>query len=169
MDKLTAAWPCTVAYAELLAGVRADLQPALPGEQSQTLLDDLLEHLVTRGLAKYHLTPVHVAGNSATPSVDAQVRNMARLSQHEADASTFNHWHETVPLTTVERWLLPELDGSRDRQALVDLLLTHVAAGRVSFFKDGQQIVDEAAVAACALEHVELMLARLPQVKLLRK
>ena len=164
MDQLTAAWPSTLTYAELLAGVRAGLQD----EKSKVLLDDLLEHLVTRGLAKYHLTPVHVAAHSATPSIDAQVRNMARLSQHEADANTFNQWHETVPLTTVERWLLPELDGSRDRKALADLLLTHVAEGRVSFFKDGQPVTDEAQLAACASEHVELMLMRLPQVKLLR-
>ena len=93
---------------------------------------------------------------------------MARLSQREADASTFNHWHETVPLSAVERWLLPELDGSRDRNALADLLLVHVAEGRVSFLKDGQPVTGEAQLAACALEHVDLMLQRLRQVKLLR-
>ena len=168
IDRLTAAWPCTVDYQGLLACVRDDLESALPEERSQALLDDLLEHLVTRGLAKYHLTPVCPDELSATPSLDPQVRNMARLSQREADASTFNHWHETVPLSAVERWLLPELDGSRDRNALADLLLVHVAEGRVSFLKDGQPVTGEAQLAACALEHVDMMLQRLRQVKLLR-
>ena len=93
---------------------------------------------------------------------------MARLSQHDADASTFNQWHETVPLSVVERWLLPELDGSRDRQALADLLLTHAAQGRVSFLQQGQPVTGEAQLAAAALEHVDMMLSRLPLLKLLR-
>ena len=168
MDQLTAAWPCTLAYADLLAGVRSGLHPALPEAQSQALLDDLLEHLVIRGLVKYHLTPVQLAEFSAQPTVDPQVRHMARLSQHEADASTFNQWHETVPLSVVERWLLPELDGSRDRQALADLLLTHAAQGRVSFLQQGQPVTGEAQLAAAALEHVDMMLSRLPLLKLLR-
>lgn len=168
IDHLTAAWPCTVTYVELLAGVRAGLQPASADDKSQALLDDLLEHLVTRGLAKYHLTRVEIAQATETPCLDPQVRNMARLSQNDTDASTFNPWHESVPLSTVERWLLPELDGSRDRKALADLLLTHVAAGRVSFLKEGQPVTDTAQLAACAVEHVGLMLKRLPQLKLLR-
>lgn len=168
MDQLTAAWPCTLAYADLLAGVRSGLHPALPEAQSQALLDDLLEHLVIRGLVKYHLTPVQLAEFSAQPTVDPQVRHMARLSQHDADASTFNQWHETVPLSVVERWLLPELDGSRDRQALADLLLTHAAQGRVSFLQQGQPVTGEAQLAAAALEHVDMMLSRLPLLKLLR-
>ena len=169
MDRLTADWPCTLAYADLLACVRSGLHPDLPEAQSQALLDDLLEHLVIRGLVKYHLAPIALADLSARPAVDPQVRNMARLSQQDADASTFNQWHETVPLSVVERWLLPELDGTRDRQALADLLLMHAAQGRIAFLQQGQPVAGEAQLAACALEQVDLMLARLPQLKLLRQ
>ena len=168
IDLLTAAWPCTLSHAELLQGVRSGLQQPLPEEKSQALLDDLIEHLLTRGMARYQLAAVQLPPVTGNPCVDADVRNMALLSQHETDASTFNHWHETVHLSIVERWLLPALDGNHDRGALIDLLLMHAQEGRVSFSRDGRPVTDQAQLPACAAEHVDLMLSRLSQMKLLR-
>jgi len=45
------------------------------------------------------------------------------VEQVERDASTFNPWHETLLLSPVDRHLLPLLDGTRDRDALVAALL----------------------------------------------
>jgi hypothetical protein len=32
---------------------------------------------------------------------------MAELTREEADAFVFNHWHEFLPLSPVDRYLLP--------------------------------------------------------------
>lgn len=168
IDLLTAAWPCTLSHEALLQGVRSGLQHPLPEEKSRALLDDLLEHLLTRGMAKYQLTAVQIPASDGNPRVDANVRSMALLSQRETDANTFNQWHEIVPLSVVERWLLPALDGSHDRSALIEMLLVHAQEGRVSFSRDGQPVMDHYQLGACAAEHVDLMLLRLPQMKLLR-
>ena len=60
------------------------------------------------------------------------------------------------------------LQRSHDRNALIDLLLVHAQEGRVSFSREGQPVSDPAQLAACAAEHVDLMLLRLAQMKLLR-
>jgi hypothetical protein len=48
---------------------------------------------------------------------------MGELTREDADAFVFNHWHELLPLSAVDRYLLPLLDGRRDRQALVETLM----------------------------------------------
>jgi hypothetical protein len=48
---------------------------------------------------------------------------MAELTRDESEASIFNLWHETLLLSAVDRHLLPLLDGSRDRDALLEALL----------------------------------------------
>jgi hypothetical protein len=48
----------------------------------------------------------------------------------ESQASTFNIWHETHMLSPLDRHLLPLLDGTRDREALIDALLPVVSMQR---------------------------------------
>jgi methyltransferase-like protein len=52
------------------------------------------------------------------------------LSKDSDDASTFNRWHETVPLEPLDRHLIPLLDGSRDDAQLVQALLAGGAGTR---------------------------------------
>ena len=49
---------------------------------------------------------------------------MAEVARAEGDPHIFNLWHETVPLSPVDHHLLPLLDGTRDRDALVEELLS---------------------------------------------
>jgi hypothetical protein len=77
---------------------------------------------------------------------------MAELTQLDGDGSTFNRWHETVPLEPLDRLLLPLLDGSRDDAQLVEALLTAGAGTREAL-----------------VEHVHTMRHRLSEMKLLRR
>lgn len=166
IDGLARAWPETLSRSDLIAEVRKH-GLALPDQQLTTAVDDLLEQLIMRDLAKYRLAPVQLPRAGETPEIESRTRRFVALSGQDNEAGAFNVWHETVPLSLVERWLLPELDGTRDRAALVESLQAHVQAGRVVFTRDGQA-VETSEIAACAAEHVDLMLARLPQLKLLK-
>ena len=166
VEALTAAWPATLAHAEILA-------QAVEGNDTaaaRTRVDDLLEFLVTRGFAKYRLDAVDIKApqDPARPCIDQDVRRMAAASRGDADAGTFNGWHDAVLLNPVERWLLPELDGTRDRQALIDSLVEHVAQKHVLLLREGQPLADPGDIASTAALHVDALLARLPEMKLQR-
>jgi methyltransferase-like protein len=55
---------------------------------------------------------------------------MVELTGDESQASTFNIWHETHMLSPLDRHVLPLLDGTRDRDALLDALLPVVSMER---------------------------------------
>jgi hypothetical protein len=170
MDALTEAWPETLGHAELLAQVRKRMKKARVAvpKALETQVNQLLEYLITRGLALYRLDPVRLDAVGERIAIDPLLRRAAELARNDADAGIFNAWHENVALPVVERWLLPELDGSRDRAALIESLQAHVAAGHVAFQRDGKPITDAAGIAASAEEHVDAMLARILQSKLLK-
>ena len=48
---------------------------------------------------------------------------MAESSRWDANAFTFNQWHETLLLSPVDRHLVPLLDGTRDVDDLADALV----------------------------------------------
>ena len=75
------------------------------------------------------------------------------MTRHTEDASIFNPWHEPLIPSPVDRHLLPLLDGTRDRDALVEALLDVDPIG-----------MPPEAVA----EHVDGLTERLVGMKLLR-
>lgn len=167
IEALRRAWPQTVAHAELLAAVRERLPGTQPQAQWQTAVDDLLEHLIVRGLVRYRLTPVVIGRGGARPCVEAQVRRLAELSRDSGEAAVFNAWHETVALAPVAAWLLPLLDGSRDRAALFEALLALVEEGKLILLRDGQPLQTREQILEAAPEHLEATLRHLAQVKLI--
>ena len=68
---------------------------------------------------------------------------MAELTRDDVEAYVFNHWHELLPLCPVDRYLLPLLDGSRDRQALVDAMMDVVGQDLIRIDRDDGQALDE--------------------------
>ena len=92
---------------------------------------------------------------------------MAELTRDQDDASTFNPWHETVPLTPLDAKLLPLLDGTRDHDALVEALLTSVRADPIQVDDDGRALDDDELRAAVA-QYVDETPQRLAALKLLR-
>lgn len=153
LDALTSRWPCTLSHDELVADVSARLIAAgtEPSADLPAHIDDLTSVLVMQGQAHYRLDQVLPEPTGEPLKIDESSRRAAELSAGDAGASTFNRWHETVPLEGLDRHLVPLLDGSRDDAQLVEELVAAAACTRD---------------AAC--EHVRTMRDRLSGLKLLR-
>lgn len=117
---LTRAWPGTVSRDALLSAVASALPPAdtMPAATLALAIDELFEYLVTRGLARFRLAPVALAGEAGPrPRLASDVRRQLAAAD---DAGRFlvNAWHDSVELTAQELTLLPLLDGEHDRDTL---------------------------------------------------
>ena len=93
---------------------------------------------------------------------------MAEITRGESETSIFNLWHETLLPSPVDRHLLPLLDGSRDREALLEALLDIDRQTPIELESDGELLLDEAARRVALAEHVDGLGERLAELKLLR-
>ena len=82
----------------------------------------------------------------------------------KVNCTPFNLWHETVWLSVVDLHVLPLLGGTRDREALVDELLSFVRDGLITF--DAEAGGAELQVAAG--NYVDGLPKRLTEMKLIR-
>ena len=115
-----------VSWQELRAAVRcaAGSRRVHPDQPTWTSASTALSRfLITRGLARYRLDPVFPHPVSTPVRLDEAVRRMAELTRDDDEAFVFNHWHESVPLSPLDRHLLPLLDGNHDRDALLDAMV----------------------------------------------
>jgi SAM-dependent methyltransferase len=159
LDALSARWPWTQSRQELVDAVRTRLASAgfTPSADLPDHIDNLLGALILQGQARYRLDPVLPEPAPEPLRLDKPARRMAELTRNEDDdASTFNLWHETLTLSPLDGYLLPLLDGTRDRSALVEALLDVEREDSLGIERD--------AVA----EHVDTMRQRLTEMKLLR-
>lgn len=167
IDLLTQAWPATIGRNELVARVEASLDTfsAMPRATIEAAIDELLEFLILRGIARIRLAPI-LAGPEiqvSRPDVDPMVRRMTAALAGE-DFYVANAWHESIELSPVERELYPFMDGSLDREGLIRLLIERVGVAGVSLL-DGDEAADSPeALARKAGLNVDRMLARLRQM-----
>jgi methyltransferase-like protein len=92
---------------------------------------------------------------------------MALLTRRESDASTFNLWHETLILSPLDRHLLPLLDGTRDRNALLEALLSINRENPIRIERDGKEVSGEAELRDALAEEIDAMPQRLAEMMLL--
>lgn len=127
MDALSARWPWTLSQAELYDAVHARLVSAglTPGDRLAEHLDDLMGVLIMQGAASFRLDAiVQQPGDPERLRLDPAVRRMVQITRApDGTARTFNGWHETHELTPVDALLVPLLDGTRDREALLEALV----------------------------------------------
>ena len=97
------------------------------------------------------------------------IRRMAELVRGDEDPYIFNVWHEGVLLPPVERHLVPLLDGTRDREALVQKLLPPLRKDVIRFYRDGRHLTEEAELRDAAAEYVDATPQRLEGMKLIRQ
>jgi methyltransferase-like protein/predicted O-methyltransferase YrrM len=159
LDALSARWPWTLSRQELVDAVHARLVDA--GLTPSDSLPDLVD-------ARYRLDPVSPEPASESLRLDDSARRMAELTGGEAQASTFNLWHETHILSPVDRYLLPLLDGTRDRDALVEALLAVDRENPIGIERDGAAVSAEADRRKTLAELVDELPQRLMELKLLR-
>jgi methyltransferase-like protein/SAM-dependent methyltransferase len=125
LEALSARWPWTLSRQELVDAVHARLVSAdlNPSASLPDVIDNLMGLLILQGQARWRLDPVLPEATPTPLRLDETARRMAELTRGTVDASTFDLWHETHMLSPVDRHLLPLLDGTRDRDALVEALL----------------------------------------------
>lgn len=121
-------WPCPATWEELEAAARrAGIEPDGPDEDPYRLAQVLLGFYGDQFVELHaHVPPLDAGGADrplATPA--------ARVEAEEGDVVT-NLWHHPVTLTdALTRRLLRQLDGTRDRSALLELLRRPAAGGSV--------------------------------------
>jgi methyltransferase-like protein len=170
LDALSDRWPWTLSRQELVDAVHARLVSAglNPSADLADHIDDLMGVLILQGAARLRLDPIAPEPASAPLRLDEPARRMAELTRGEMDASTFNLWHETLILSPVDRHLLPLLDGTRDRDALVEALLAVDRDNPIQIDSDGEQVSGDAEVRDALVEHVDALPERLAEMQLLR-
>jgi methyltransferase-like protein len=169
IDALTDRWPWTLSWQELVDAARARLArvgiEAAPDFEAR--IDDLLECLIIQGQTRYRLAPVLPEPACTPVRLNEAARRMAELTREDADAFVFNHWHELLPLSAVDRYLLPLLDGHRDRQALVEALMDVVGQDLIRIDRDDGQMLDEKGIRDVLAQQVDALPQRLTEMKLM--
>jgi methyltransferase-like protein len=171
LDALSASWPWTLSRQELVDTVHARLESAgfTPSANLSEVIDSLLRALIMQGEVRYRLDPVAPEPVAPEPLRLAETaRRMAELTCRQPEASIFNLWHETLELAPLDRRLLPLLDGTRDRAALVEALVASVRADPIPVDRDGTPASGETEVRAALVEYVDELPHRLAEMKLVR-
>lgn len=170
IEVLNERWPWTVSYPDLLAESGRRLAAAgVADTDYEGPINDLLDYLIVRGLTRVRLEPVHPDPSSGTLRLNESLRRMPDVTAAVGKPYVFNIWHETVPLSDADRYLIPMLDGTRDRDALVGALLPLIQQGAIKFERDGGAVTDESDIRAALAEFVDSAPERLEQMKLVRQ
>ncbi|HET7434677.1 MAG TPA: class I SAM-dependent methyltransferase [Thermoanaerobaculia bacterium] len=117
LEALAAAWPRSLSFAELEARVNASDLPRI------------LDGLHANGAVELSLTPHEVVrGVSERPTVSSFTRWEARQG---TSVTTLRHRVIGIQNDDAARFLLPQLDGTRDHAELLRMLDEEIAAGRI--------------------------------------
>lgn len=126
-------WPGTVARDQLFQhalSTQGDTGTLAP-EVLSDAVDELLETLILRGMARIRLTPVDACADESCMMADPLVRRQV-ADLPETQAHVANAWHETVDIGELERFLIPALDGSMGRGELVEMIASALRDGRLT-------------------------------------
>ncbi len=127
LSTLAAIWPRSAGWAELEAAVAGRL--AAVGETAnEDEIAEALSALYFTGVAELHLEPPRCV-EKAGPRPEAT--ELARRQAAAGMLVTARRRHSLKLEDELARFLLPRLDGTRDREALVGLLAAEAAAGRL--------------------------------------
>jgi methyltransferase-like protein/trans-aconitate methyltransferase len=170
LDALSARWPWTISRQDLVdeADARLEVAGLHPSADLPTIVDNLLEVLVLQGQTRFRLDPVLPEPASAPLRLFEPVRRMAEITCDESGASIFNLWHETLLLSSVDRHLMPLLDGSRDRDVLLEALLAVDRQTPISMERDGEPVSGDTERRDFLAERIDELPQRLAEMKLSR-
>lgn len=144
MLHLAKVWPRWTSFDELLRAARAKLSEVPTFVDARRDQQDA-ETLAAPLLRCYATTHVDLAIDPLQPRLDLQesprASRWARALAEESSTVT-NLWHELVQLSDVERHLLEALDGTRNRQAIVQVLVEKVQQGSLVIRDQGELVLD---------------------------
>lgn len=130
---LSQAWPGTATREQLIdhahgsQGTHDNVSRDVLGEA----IDELLEIMVLKGMARMRLHPVDLAAPGAGLTIDPLVRRQVAAlppGQHHV----VNAWHDTVDIGRLERLLFPMMDGSASRSDLVAAVADALSGSRLT-------------------------------------
>lgn len=129
-------WPRAIPYERLIREAAQLLEQAPPAaaDTERLGLDLLTAYSYSMGLIEFHtFSPPFVTRISDRPVVSPIVRYQARRN-----IPITNLYHRRIAVAELPRLLLEQLDGSRDRAALLDMLEDLVAANRLELIQPEQ-------------------------------
>lgn len=164
---LSEVWPQVIPFNTLLSQAAARLgRPAQPVEaqEAQLVGANLLQAFThTDLLVELHVSPLRFTlAAGQRPEASA----VARL-QAQREAYVTNMRHERINLDKINFRLLPYLDGSHDRAALVDILERWVAEDTLDVEKEGRPVTDAAEIRQVLSDLLALKLEQLGRAALL--
>ena len=112
-------------------------------------------NMVLAGIADISTEPVLA---SSKVSDKPRAFTLARFDARDGSGWTTNMRHETVPLSIVQRAVLPLLDGTHDHSALTSAVRDLVASGEIVFNRNGEKLVEPDDITAAVEEHIALAL-----------
>lgn len=148
MKALVQRWPGTTPFDELrhesrtLLGGNPD-DPALAEEDAKTLALGLVNTYISSDLIELHAVPIVV---SRMAPEKPKAIGTARERVAGGATSVANRRHELVRLSDLDLRLIPLLDGTRDRAALLEALVKKALTGDLRVQKDGQPQTAEAEI-----------------------
>ena len=148
MKVLNTRWPSSTPFEELRAKARK-LLSADPGDANQaeedakTLSLGLVNTYISSDLIELHSIAIPV---NRTPAEKPKLIASARERVVAGGNSVANRRHELVKLTDLDLRLMPLLDGTRNRAAILDELVQKSLSGDLKVAKDGQPITSEAEI-----------------------
>ncbi len=155
-------WPATVPFTELEHAAAALLGKASDGGKSLAL--GLLQTYLSSDLVELHSVLIRPVQPGLRPVALAEAR--ARLAIGEIAAATGRH--DYFRTTEFDRQLIPLLDGTRDRPALLDELTRLTLAGELSVQREGKQLTEPDAIRAALAKALEQTLTALGTLCLLK-
>ena len=159
-------WPAPVSFERLLSTARDRWQAAAPqpdGPTEEVDAEVLAANLLTAyGYSNslvdlYTYLPPFVPEVSERPVASAVARFQVQANTQQPGSSLVtNLRHERVTMDSLDSFLLYHLDGSRDRAALLDLLMAGpVAQGVLTVQGEGPMSQDDTQIRAVLAEEVE--------------
>jgi len=146
--RLIDVWPRNMVFSELLDHARSRVQveasqTAPPHEASHSDLDrdalsETLLHCFSNGLVELSVCP-----STFTLAVEKRplAGSLVRL-QAETGQVVTNQRHEMIKVDSLQRLLLQKLDGQRDNDQLLEMLVDFAAQGTLTLERNGQPITD---------------------------
>lgn len=141
--------PSTSNLSQLIADLESSGETL--SSQDRTDIGGALLQGVLSGLFSARTRPIEAA------AADAEKPKAIALARKDAAGGrtrSANLRHESVDLGVVAQHILPVMDGTLDRDGLCAHLEGRAKVGALHFQRNGQQITDEADIAACAREHL---------------
>lgn len=158
---LTERWPATVPFTELDQIVAQMLQKPDDGKHALALA--VLNTYVTSDVLELHAVPI----TAVTPTERPVAFGTARVQLMAGHQIVANCRHNQVQPGDLERRLVPLLDGTRDRVALVEELTRLAVAGELTVRQDGERVTDAAVIREAMREALESSLQMLGEANLL--